>query len=306
LVIADRGALRVVPLDGSSQISVPTPPDGQTPVAVGDAIVFAAGGQAWALQKGTHGPLVTLGAADQVITGIVPGQVWLVQGQPSRSVTLRLRLACVNGPGVECSVLLMGPVAVPSGFATVAAAGRNLLLQGGTAGTLGQTRVWDAFRNQTLYSAPGALAEIIDSSATKIAWRAHGPGVCTDDDECPLHITDWTSGADQVVPAPPNRRGYIGGGSFSPDGRLLAAFVTGPPADSPQGQLAVIDLATSITNVPRDAVVQVTGSGGKAAWPQDSAVVFFSGVTGPIRAYQRGVAKTTVLNVSDSFGFAPY
>jgi hypothetical protein len=50
----------------------------------------------------------------------------------------------------------------------------------------------------------------------------------------------------------------------------------------------------------------VTGSGGKAAWPQDSAVVFFSGVTGPIRVYQRGVAKTKVLNVSDSFGFAAY
>jgi hypothetical protein len=155
----------------------------------------------------------------------------------------------------------------------------------------------------------GHIRRLIDASPAAVAWQAVDG--CPGNAECPLHITDMANGKDRVVAPVPGHAGFIGGGAFSPDGRLLAAFVsagpdigrTGAVANAPEAQLVLIDEGGSIAT-PSNAVVPVAEPAGAAVWSTDH--VFFGGTAGVIHTYAPGDTQAITLKIPSSYSFTIY
>jgi hypothetical protein len=155
----------------------------------------------------------------------------------------------------------------------------------------------------------GHIRTLIDGNSAAVAWQSMDG--CNSDAECPLHITDMASGKDRVVAPLPGHAGFVGGGAFSPDGRLLAAFVSartdtgqiGAVANVPEAQLVVIDDGGSVAT-PSNAVVPVGEPAGAAVWSSDH--VFFGGTAGVIHAYAPGDTQAITLKIPSSYSFTIY
>ena len=160
---------------------------------------------------------------------------------------------------------------LPPGDRPLALAGNGLLIEDRS----GQIRTW-SLTDGRLGPVLGRTASVIDIHGDEVAWRAAAG--CRDG-ECPLHLTDASTGADRVVTPLPAHAGFLDGGSFSSDGAAVAAFISAPTQGGPGGQLVLIDTtAATVTNTVAGSVVPLAqGRSMAAAWPPDSAVVFFCG-----------------------------
>jgi hypothetical protein len=110
----------------------------------------------------------------------------------------------------------------------------------------------------------GPAPTVIDTHLDTVAWRE---SVGRDGSECPLHITDATTGADRVVAPSPGHHGFLDGGAFTPDGTQLAAFVSAPPTTTPRAELVIIDVDSSIIHPIANGQVQVGGQAARQPGP---------------------------------------
>ncbi|HLI02063.1 MAG TPA: hypothetical protein VKV06_14845 [Acidimicrobiales bacterium] len=107
---------------------------------------------------------------------------------------------------------------------------------------------------------------------------------------CALHVMDTSSGEARIIPSPARYNGFaqIGGG-FSPNGRMLAAFVPSRlPGGAVELHLVVEDLATRAVSVVEPAIPSDVLSGGVATWSADGHWLYFGGVTGRLHAREIG------------------
>ncbi len=119
------------------------------------------------------------------------------------------------------------------------------------------------------YTKPGAENSLI-------AWA---PASCEKVRNCPLEITDSSTLATRSVYSPFGQ-GFEWGGGFSPDGRVLAAFVPGPFHLSPTARLVLITGAGRIRAVPGVTI----NNGDALAWAEwfpDSSHLVVGGVGSP-------------------------
>jgi hypothetical protein len=108
--------------------------------------------------------------------------------------------------------------------------------------------VWDPRSGTVVRRLPGVFP---------LAWQGHRLAWC--DAQCvDAHITDFSSGADQVIPLPQgifHFQGYEG--AFSPDGSLLALVgLTAGDFSRADGQLVLVDVETGDTEAIQGTVVQ--------------------------------------------------
>jgi hypothetical protein len=303
LVEVDQGRLRVFHFDGTGEIDVtaPIPAGPARPVSVGDAIVFVADGQARAMFGPSNGPPAALGPADRLIPAVNPGLVWLVRDQSQGPVTVQL--ACVPGPGVQCSPLLTGRLSVPSGLRPVAGVLDNLLLENAKPDAIAPPLVWDPLANRVVFHFSGAFGDVVDTRLSQVAWRGGGQGVCAEGDQCPQPITDVANGNDLVIPPPPGASGYLGGGAFSPDGAHLAVFAS-DPNELNKARAVIIHLGGHPDVQTVSALLDVGEPLGAATSDPTANVVFVSGLSGSILACRPGDATPTVLPIPASYTFA--
>ena len=305
LVEAEQGRLRIFHFDGTGETDLNLPIGPSHPVSVGDAIVFVADGQALATTSPQNGTLATLGPADRLIPAVNPGQVWLVRDQSPGPVTVQL--ACVHGPGVQCTPLLTGLLSVPAGLRPVAPVLDNLLLENTNPQVTAPPLVWNPFANRVVFRLSGSFVEIVDTHLSQVAWRDGGQGSCTTGDQCPLHITDLGNGNgngnDEIIPPPPDAKGYLGGGAFSPDGAYLVAF-TSAPNELNKARPVIIRLGEHPEVQAVSALLDVGEPLGAAVWDPTSDLVFVSGLSGSIVACRPGDPTPTVLPIPASYAFA--
>jgi hypothetical protein len=301
LVVAESGRLRIFRLDRSRELDLATSATtglSARPVSVGDAVVFVDGGQAKAISSPSFGPPSTIGAADRLIAGVNPGQVWLVRDQSPGPQTVQL--GCVHGAAVFCTPQLTAALTVPAGTIPLAPVLNNLLLEHTGAGVTAPPVVWDPLANRVVYAFSEPL-DVVATHYSQVAWRGGRQGACTVDAECPLHLTDVQTGTDELIPPPPGANGYLGGGAFSPDGTYLAAFVAspGPPL---RARPVLIRLADKHTE-PQTTTVAIGEPVGAAAWDGSGTVVFVSGIDGAILACRPATATPIVLPAPASYTF---
>jgi hypothetical protein len=101
---------------------------------------------------------------------------------------------------------------------------------------------------------------------------------------CDLAITDAATGHVVAVRRPGTDRGFIGGGSFSPDGSTLAAFsvvdvgTVGGDAGGRRMRLALVDVHSGHVTLVAGALAEFGEDYGFATWSPDGRWVFFGGL----------------------------
>jgi hypothetical protein len=291
VLYASQSGPRLVPLDGSPPSTVmPTGPgDLDRPLRVAGGVVFIHQAMAYFLATPIHEPPKALVAADHLFPTITPGQVGVQLGLGPEPVTVQF-VSIPPGAGAISPLWQL-----PAGYQAVAQTGSGILVDD----ISGELRTLNLASGQ-LGPLLGRAATLIDTHLDTVAWRA---SVGCDSGECPLHITDATTGADRVVAPPPGHHGFLDGGAFSPDGTMLAAFVSAPPTTSPRSELVVIDVATSIIHPVANGEFQIREPRGAAVWTPDATTVFFSGNNGPMLAYRPADTQVVVTNVPASYSF---
>jgi hypothetical protein len=301
LIEPDQGRLRVFPLDGRQEMDVTVPVSlfPQRLVSLQNAVVWVGAGRAHFLKTPFEGQVGDLGAADSVIAGPNPGQVWVVRGHSPTPVTVQM--GCVDGGGVQCGPGLSPPFIVPDRLMPVADAGNNLILIGPTSGSPAAAVAWDPFGGNIKFRFPSTLRDVIDANVNLVAWRGTDSQSCTDG-RCPLHLTDIASGKDEIVTPPPGHDGFIEGGSFSPDGRHLAVFAVDP--SNPHAARPVIRNITAGTTELCARTVPVAGSIDAAVWDPNGGAVFVAGTSGTLMVCQPGATTAADLNLPAAYTFA--
>jgi hypothetical protein len=290
LLYASQSGPRLLALDGSQpSIVMPTGPgDLERPLRVAGGVVFVHQAIAYFLATPIHGPPRALIAADHLFPAI-PGQVGVQRGLGPEPVTVQF-LSIPPGTGAISPLWQL-----PAGYQAVAQSAGGILVDDMS----GELRTLSLASGQ-LGPILGQAATVIDTHLDTVAWRA---SVGCDSGECPLHITDATTGADRVVAPPPGHHGFFDGGAFSPDGTQLAAFVSAPPTTSPRSELVIIDVASSIIHPVTNGEIQIGEPGGAAVWTPDATTVIFSGNNGPMLAYRPADTQVLVTNVPASYSF---
>ncbi|MGH9093715.1 MAG: hypothetical protein ACRDXE_01000, partial [Acidimicrobiales bacterium] len=188
-----------------------------------------------------------------------------------------------------------------------------------------QLALWNADR---VGAGLGDLGQVVGVSDTWLAWTSTDG--CTPEGDCPLSLTDVRTGQRHAVAAPGGTAGYVGGGSFTADGRLLAAFAeVAPQAGEVTARIrpVIVDPAlesafeasglphagasTATTQVVGPAVPSalVQGQGvGLAWWSHDGAWLVYGAPAGPLMATDEATehpgAVSTGLGLPSSWGVA--
>jgi hypothetical protein len=108
--------------------------------------------------------------------------------------------------------------------------------------------IWDPRSREVVRRLPGVFP---------LAWQGHRLAWC--DARCvDAHITDFSSGEEQVIPLPHGIFHFQGDeGAFSPDGSLLALVgLTAGDFTRADGQLVLVDVETGDTEAIEGTVVQ--------------------------------------------------
>jgi hypothetical protein len=176
------------------------------------------------------------------IPSALEDRVWVGVLDPESPETVR-SLQAVREVTVEGEVTVPD-TRPPGGRWPVAAVEEGLVFQ--YEDTL---EVWDPRSGEIVRRLPGGFP---------LAWQGHRLAWC--DAECQeAHITDFSSGRDQVIPLPPgifHFQGYEG--SFSPDGTRLALIgLTDQRFPRADGQLVVVDVETAEAEAVQGTVVQL-------------------------------------------------
>ena len=288
----DRSGPRLTRLDGisASISSVPGASGPERPVEVSGGGVFLQGGRAYFVASGNSAMPVALGLADRLFKMPWPDVVGVQHGLGPGPVSVQFvstaGASSANSPDWR----------LPAGYQPLTLAGSGLLVQDEG----GQLRTWSLAGGQ-LGPILGRASSVIDIHLDEVAWRSV---TGCHDGECPLHLTDASSGVDRLVSPPPSHVGFLDGGAFSPDGASLAAFLSVPHDRSHSAQLVLIDASVpSNISAVADSMVPVGEPAGMAAWTPDSTLVVFCGITGPMHAYLPGDARAVMLNIPASSSF---
>ena len=132
------------------------------------------------------------------------------------------------------------PVRLPSGYLPTGGrleqpAGTLLLVRSTLKPTGDSYTLWDP-RSRT---ATATFGSVLAVSTHQIAWTALS---CTEAN-CPLHLTNPTTGTTSTQPPPPGQMPTLG--SYSPDGHHLALLITTPQTSgSGAVQIGLLDEAT--------------------------------------------------------------
>ena len=293
VLYTDQLGPRVVPLDGgpTSTLMAAGPADPQRPVEVSGGVAFLRRGVVYFLATALRAAARPLGPADHLFTMLWPGLVGVQRGSGPGTVTVQF--VSTTAQSADNSPVWQ----LPTGYQALAQAGSGLLVQDAN----GQLRIWslDGGRLGPVISRSG---DVIGTSGDEVAWRSNTG--CDGDAECPLHITNASTGTDRVVSPPTAHGGFLGGGALSPDGRFLAAFIAAPFVSNPTAELVVVDLGASVIKRLANSAVDVGEPVGAAVWTADGTTVFFCGLNGQMRAYQPGDTGAVTVNVPASYNFA--
>jgi hypothetical protein len=135
------------------------------------------------------------------------------------------------------------------------------------------------------YTAPGARSSLV--AYTAAGCRTTG---------CGLMITRVPGGSTRRFAAPDSAPGFIGGGSFSPDGTQLAVFVDRvPERDNPGGGLVIVTWATGAATPIIASRVRFGEPFGFATWSPDGNWVYFGGLSNQLMAHYRDTPDATPL-----------
>lgn len=138
--------------------------------------------------------------------------------------------------------------------------------------------VWDPTSGEVIRTLPGVFP---------LAWQGHRLAWC--DSRCEeAHISDFSSGADHVIPLPDgvfHFQGYEG--AFSPDGsRLALVGLTAGNFTDADGQLVLVDVQTGEADAIEGTVVQPPYN--FVDWAASGESVF---ITGGERSEQRKLVE---------------
>lgn len=297
LVYTDAGiGLRVAPPGGAarSYVAVATL-SGRPPLRVGQSLVYIAGGAAFAADARGLGPARQLGPADYLFPAAASGFVGLGRALAS------------GGDGAEV-VPVAGavpgrPVVLPPSYVAAGQVSAGYVLIQGSGAS--QLQIWrppaSGTGAGTVVRSLGAASGVLSIHGDLVAWTAWDG--CHNEGECALHITDSTTGVDQVIVPVAGHRGFLPGGAFSPDGTTLATFVSEPLG----AHLVLVYVqATGVapagaTQLVAGGLVQVENPAATAVWNPGGDRLFFCGDNGTMHALgTREAVAHTIDQVSSS------
>jgi len=261
-------------------------------IAADRTAVFIHGRRAYRAAPGSN-QVQPVGPADRLIpsAGLEVGLV--VNGVGSEPSTVRY-VGVAGRPATA-------PEALPRDSTAVARLVTGLLVLSGE----GHLHFAGGARSLNL----GPVDSIMGTFVATVAWTARdGCSPFPALTGCPLHITETGSGADRTVAPPPGYRGFAGGGSFSPDGSHLAAFVFNSSTTNPTVRPVLITTRTGEMQV-LGPVVPAGEPIGSAAWSPDGHWLFFCGLSGPLYAQpvgrHGGTGPAIALPLPASYAFVP-
>ncbi len=161
--------------------------------------------------------------------------------------------------------------------------------------------MWDPRSGEVIRRLPGVFP---------LAWQGHRLAWC--DAQCEeAHITDFSSGVDQLMPLPPGVFSFLAyEGTFSPDGSQLALVgVTDPRFLRANLQLVLVDVETGEAEAVQGTVVGPPAYN-FVDWSTSGESVF---ITGGQRFEQRhiieyrpqeGAVRTLPVEVGDFYDMA--
>lgn len=278
----------------------------EQPIAVHGGAAVIENGTAYEITGPTDAPH-NLGPADHLFPATTPDLVGVYRagtnGQPGTAEMV----------AVTDTVSSQSPVTLPAGWLPFAQAssgfvlgqgqGNNVLIElwqpGAAAGT--QPRQW------------GPARSIVDVSGNEMAWLdATG---CDPQGECPLHITNLSTGVTTTASPPPGYSGFLGAGAFSPDNvDTLAMLVYDASTGFAQARLALVQTATGSTAagtwvgtlLPQAEVTPGKDVAGHVAWTPDGARIMFAGSSGFINEFALGDVQSFPTEAPASFAFTLY
>jgi hypothetical protein len=261
------------------------------PTASGVAFVHAGG--AYLLAPPFQGEARLLAPAERLFPMLWPG-------------TIGVEWRVAWGPVEASYVDLEGEIpaltsewALPVGYQAV---GQFVALGPG-----GELREWEPGPDgrATLGAVIGRSAGFVSSDGVAAVWLSAAG--CNDNGECPLLISEVGAGtpvAGRRVTPPAGHHGFLPGGGLSPDGALLATFVTGPDGRADEAQLVIVD-TTTLTATPVPAAIVQTGAGSATAhWSPDGDAVLFSGPGGMMNLYSTDTGRSAPLGIPGAATFA--
>jgi hypothetical protein len=198
----DQSGPRVIPLDGGprSTLMPAGPADSERPLQVSGGVVFLRRGLAYFLAtpwmprpSRSARPITCSRCSGRDLVGVQRG---LGPGPVNVQFVSTTQASGSNSPVWQ----------LPAGYQALARAGSGLLVRNGS----GQLRVWSLDGGQ-LGPVLADSGTVIDTRGNEVAWRANTG--CDNDAECPLHITNASTGADRVVSPRTSHGGFLGGGA---------------------------------------------------------------------------------------------
>ena len=284
---------RLVPLHGETPITLlrSGPGDPQRPLAVSGGVVFLHRGLAYFYDTAAPERFHALVPADRLFPMIWPGVVGVQRGLEPGPLSVQF-VSTSEARTADSPVWQL-----PAGYQPIAQGGTGLFV----INTIGQLRTW-SLETRQLGPVLGLAASVVDTHVDQVAWRA---SMGCADGECPMHLTNASTGQDRIITPPAEHRGFFDGGAFSPDGATLAAFVIADaPNNSPGAALVLIDTANGTTTLVAHGTVPIGEPIGMAAWPPDAATVFFCGNNGTMHVYRLATRGVLTINLPASYSFA--
>lgn len=263
LAVLRDGALSFVDIDADTTVTVeaeeltgvarPAPMLTVPLARRGDVLVFQGRDGTYVTSPREPGGHRLLGPSVLFVPGVAEDEVWTVEPPDGASATVRRWR--VDGAALGPSRQL------PVDWVPFAAVEGGLVLQRGD-----RFQVWDP-ESGAASAVSDTSVSIVAAAGRLVAWHVHCQAPL-----CSMHLTDTVTGEDR-----PFFLGDIqldwGGGSFSPDGRVLVAF--GHRVENPnmwrQG-LVLIDVATGAAEfleAPRGDLYEAA-----TAWSADGAWLF--------------------------------
>jgi len=300
LFLAGDGQIWIVDThtDSVRHLDLPELSPGDPPFRIerrGDKLVLWGGYRTYVLDPADDSALKVLVRDSWIfIPSAVPDRVWVGVVDPKSGGARRL--AAVREVAIDGRVTVPD-TRPPDGRWPVAAVQEGLVFQVPDEDTL---EVWDPHSGEVIRRLPGGFP---------LAWQGHRLAWC--DAQCEeAHITDFSSGADRVIPLPQgifHFKGYQG--AFSPDGSVLALIgMTDEKYARADLQLMLVDVETGDAEAVPGTVVQPYYN--FVDWSPSGDSVF---ITGGERFEQRrlieyrpdeGDVRVLPVEVGDFYGMA--
>jgi hypothetical protein len=215
------------------------------------------------------GPAVSIFPADRGDVGIEADS-----GDEGATVYYMAANGVVSQRGTAVSRL-------PPGVTAVARLDDGLLVASAPDASTGDSRLSVIEPHATVVL--GTATSVIGTSGTIVAWQACARATCAlrlVDTAAPSNLKDVT----ETIRPPHGYSGFAAGGGFSPDGSLLAAFVTvSSPSGAPGPRLVLIRTHTGVTSIVGRPLA-FGESVGSADWSADGQWLYFGGLSGVLYA----------------------